>query len=452
MHFVAPASGFAFNQGLSAVVWRGLNVALTALFTLLLAACGGGNSTESSIIGTVEVSLEQPSGANTVDVVVDEGPAGSFSLAAANLPYVTVTLCEPGSSTRCTTIDHVFLDTGSIGLRVLKSAVAGLALPRAQQAGAALAECYPFVVGAVWGPVARADLQMNGERAASLPIQLIDDGQPMENAAPADCQRAAEGSLMQSLGALQAKGILGIGLLQHDCGQLCQSGAYDPMASLAYYACAPGAACVPTAAALASQVQQPITYFVSNNNGSIVMLPALPEAGALKARGRLIFGIGTQANNQLGINTQVLAVDADPSSPSYLYLSTELGGRRFASSYIDSGSNGLFFDDASITSCAGGGGAAAWYCPGSVQRRTAQVSGISAAGVGRAGTAAVNFSIANANALFSTTNTAFASLGGSAGSSNPGAFVWGLPFFYGRAVYTSIWGQALSTNGPWYGF
>ncbi len=428
------------------------------LIAVLLAACGGGNSTESTLIGAVEVSLAEPVGANTVEVVVDQGPSGSFSLAAANLPYVTVTLCEPGSTTRCTTIDHVFLDTGSIGLRVLKSAVAPLALPRAQQAGGALNECYPFVVGAVWGPVAQADLQMAGERAAGLPIQLIDDGATLENTVPADCVRAAEGSLMQNVSALQAKGILGIGLLQHDCGQLCRSGAYDALASLAYYACAPGAAgasgaaCVPTAAPLASQVQQPITYFASNNNGSIVLLPALPEAGALKATGRLVFGIGTQANNQLGATTQVLAVDANPASPSYLYLNTDYGGRRMASSYLDSGSNGLFFDDATLPPCSGNSGGAAWFCPGSVQRRTAQVSGHAVGAAALGGTATVNFSIANANALFSTTNTAFASLGGSAGSANAGAFVWGLPFFYGRAVYTSIWGQALSVNGPWYGF
>ena len=62
------------------------------------------------------------------------------------------------------------------------------------------------------------------------------------------------------------------------------------------------------------------------------------------------------------------------------------------------------------------------------------------------------FSIANADALFSSSNVAFANLGGAAGSANAGAFVAGLPFFFGRVVYTSIWGQALSANGPWYAF
>ena len=68
------------------------------------------------------------------------------------------------------------------------------------------------------------------------------------------------------------------------------------------------------------------------------------------------------------------------------------------------------------------------------------------------GVAQVDLSVANADVLFASANTAFANLGGAAGAASPGAFVFGLPFFYGRKVYTSIWGQALAGNGPWYGF
>jgi hypothetical protein len=65
--------------------------------------------------------------------------------------------------------------------------------------------------------------------------------------------------------------------------------------------------------------------------------------------------------------------------------------------------------------------------------------------------AAVNFSVNGADALFSTTSTAFPNLAGSVGQGTQ-SFVWGMPFFYGRSVYTSIWGQTLSANGPWYAF
>ena len=65
--------------------------------------------------------------------------------------------------------------------------------------------------------------------------------------------------------------------------------------------------------------------------------------------------------------------------------------------------------------------------------------------------APVAFAIANADLLFSASSTAFSDLGGSI-SQAPQTFVWGLSFFFGRSVYTSIWGQALATNGPWNAF
>ena len=100
-----------------------------SLFAVLIAGCGG-NSTETTVTGggPSVVSLDTPIGPNTTEIVVDSGPSG-FSLGAANIPYVTVTVCAPGSPTGCVTIDHVFLDTGSYGLRLLKSKVAALSLP-----------------------------------------------------------------------------------------------------------------------------------------------------------------------------------------------------------------------------------------------------------------------------------------------------------------------------------
>jgi hypothetical protein len=61
----------------------------------------------------------------------------------------------------------------------------------------------------------------------------------------------------------------------------------------------------------------------------------------------------------------------------------------------------------------------------------------------------MNFSIANARTLFaSPTSMVFANLGGpsvapSSGGSSMGAyFDWGLPFYFGRNVFTSIEDQA----------
>jgi hypothetical protein len=437
------------------LAWRiGRGAALAVALLGGLAACGGGNSSETTITGGglsggqagPEVVIDQPQGDNTTEVVVDSGPGGGFALGVANLPYVTVKVCAPGSSTQCAVIDHVFLDTGSIGLRLLRSTVAGLGLPAMTAAGRTVTECYPFVVGAVWGPLARADLQVGGERASNLPVQLIDDASPPLAAPTSDCLNAANGSLLTSMSLLQAKGVLGVGMLRYDCGLVCDQGNYGNSYTL-YYGCDAGGSCTATPVPADEQVQNPVTYFAVDNNGTIVVLPAVPDTGASVARGRLVFGIGTQSNNQLDTGTSVLQVETDPASPSYLYLSTALAGQRYDFSYIDSGSNGLFFDDAGLsTQCVASGGGSAWYCPPTLQTRTATLQ--DALG----GQATVTLSIANADLLFGTSNAAFSNLAGAAGSANPAAFVWGLPFFFGKQVYTAIWGQVLAQNGPWFAF
>jgi hypothetical protein len=208
---------------------------------------------------------------------------------------------------------------------------------------------------------------------------------------------------------------------------------------------------------VALQAQNPVAHFVPDdhnpqpdNNGTIISLPALPSAGAGIAKGRLVFGIGTRSNNQLPPNAKVLMVDTNPASPGYLNFTTTMGTASFADSYLDSGSNALFFNDSSIaqnckSSPASGGGG--WYCPSAPTTVTRDAGIHDALG----NIAPVTFSIANADLLFSGSNTAFGNLGGSV-SQAPQTFVWGLSFYFGRPVYTSIWGQALSPNGPWNAF
>jgi hypothetical protein len=365
-----------------------------------------------------------------------------------------VTICSPGSATDCVTIDHVFLDTGSIGLRVLKSAVAKLTLPPIAIAAAAAtgtpaghaAECYPFVLGAVWGALASADVRIASEQASSIPIQLIDDGAPPSDATPVNCIASANGGLQNSVDALQANGILGIGMLAYDCGMSCVNGYYASGYTL-YYSCAVGGTCAPAALPAAQQMQNPVAHFAVNNNGTLIAMPALPDLGAGVAKGRLVFGIGTQANNQIPLTAKMVFVETNPASASYLYLTTTVGGTVYTDSYIDSGSNALFFNDASLAQgCQSSAGSiGGWYCPASMTQRSATLSDA----LGTSGR--IDFSIANADALFSTSSVAFANLAGSFPQGGT-SFVWGFPFFYGRVVFTSIWGQALSPNGPWNAF
>ena len=69
---------------------------------------------------------------------------------------------------------------------------------------------------------------------------------------------------------------------------------------------------------------------------------------------------------------------------------------------------------------------------------------------GQGGTASsVTFTIGNANTLFDSSNYAFNNLGGP----NAGAFDWGLPFFYGRNVYTAIELQSTPGGaGPYFAY
>jgi len=233
-------------------------------------------------------------------------------------------------------------------------------------------------------------------------------------------------------------------MLAFDCGLACSNGDYSSGYSL-YYSWT--TACVPAALPAPMQVQNPVTYFATDNNGTLIALPKLPAYGAGVATGRLVFGIGTQANNQLAPTATVVYVDANPADAAYLYFTTTVATNRYPDSYIDSGSNAYFFDDSSVPrGCQNvTGGASSWYCPPAVLQRTAVVSDTAGASV------SVAYEVTNADALFGTSSLALDDLAGSISAGSP-SFVWGLPFFYGRTVYTSIWGQALSANGPWNAF
>ena len=430
---------------------------LIVIFAVALAGCGE-NSSVTTITGSSAVILTTPTGPNTTTVTVDSGPSSAFLLGLSNVLYATVTVCAPGSS-NCVTIDHVLVDTGSIGLRVLASNVQALnlqpiAVAANQQyltpAGDAY-ECYQFVIGGLWGPLVSADVKISGETASNIPIQLIDNTSNPVHPVTQDCITASNNAIQNSAAALGANGILGIGNFPYDCGLNCATANYTG-SFIQYYAC-PAAAGTCAAAAVPTsptpqQTVNPVAYFPVDNNGTIILLPATPALGASTAEGRLVFGIGTQQNNQIPAQMPLYFLNVVTTSPNYLSFTTTYKGTALTNSVIDSGSNGLFFDDVAIpTNCqhGAGGGLQHWYCPAVPLTQTVVFSDyLNTQG-------SITFSLANADALFNTPNSAFGALGGSLGLGTP-TFVWGLSFFYGRAVYTSISGQLLSTpNNPWYG-
>lgn len=436
----------------------------TAVLCLaVLAGCGGGgDSTTTTISGAGLNSLGMGpavatpfvQAANNLRVVVEDGPRG-FSLAPnANILYATVTVCVPGGSpanpAECQVIDHVQVDTGSVGLRVLASKVKQLNLPPVPLSASSNAwECFPFVIGGLWGANVAADVWL-GKQATSGPpisIQLIQDDPQAALQATSDCVNATDNNVLDSAGALGSNGILGIGSTTLDCGLGCEAGDYSG-SFVQYYSCPQGAAnsagCSPAAVPAALQVYNPVAALpAAFNNGVVLKMPAVTDPGAASASGELVFGLDSLPNNSVPASaTKVfLGVDYVNHYASYLNLSTRFNGSTYQSSYLDTGTNGLFFNDAAQPRCAG----STWYCP----KSTLGVSAVLSDGDNPLrNPVTVGFQIGNAEALFSTSNTAFQSLAGAAPTGSV-AFAWGMPFFYGRQVYLSIWQQAGSLAGPW---
>ena len=76
---------------------------------------------DTSKSGTATVAVNPTAAANNVaPIIVDAGPAG-LNFTSTNVPFVTIKVCVPGSTTECQTIDHVTVDTGSSGLRIVST-------------------------------------------------------------------------------------------------------------------------------------------------------------------------------------------------------------------------------------------------------------------------------------------------------------------------------------------
>jgi uncharacterized protein DUF3443 len=374
--------------------------------------CGGGSSSKPNVITT--------SGSNVAPITVNTGPSNSPFL-YANGAFTSVTVCVPGTST-CQTIDEVLVDTGSFGLRIVSAPVLSLALPQENASdGNPMVECLQFLSSYTWGPVQTADIQIAGEKASAVPVQVLSDS---DYVTPSICSDPSGGNSADTVANLGANGILGVGQLPQDCGV----NFTCPAAANQYFSCASATAtCTAVSATVAQQVQNPVSLFATDNNGVIVELPAVSGA-ALTVSGSLVFGIGTESNNSLGGAT---VYDADPNT---LNFNTNFNGVDYTdAAFIDSGSSAYLFPDSSIPPCDG------YYCPANTVNLSATTQGFTT------GSGTVSFSIANAENLFTNfpNDAAYSDLGGPIS----GFFDWGLPFFYNRNVFVAIEG-ASTPGGP----
>jgi hypothetical protein len=398
------------------IVLRGI---VFPFLAVILVACSGGSTSSSSSSDSDQSSLPSINlAANSISVNVGAGTAKNI-----NTPYVSVTICQPGTNI-CKTVDNILLDTGSTGLRVLASTITSLQLSPVVVNNASILECASFISGTAWGPVKLADVKMSAEVASSIPIQILAD--PNYSAIPSACGGSLDTQISTTL---KTNGILGVGLFIND--------------SQSYFNCVPTTLSncrISLSLTPNLQVQNPVAAFPVNNNGVILKLPTVSATGSKLVTGSLTFGIDTQTNNS-SIGSYVI-----PTNSSGLFT-TIFNNTTFNSSFIDSGSNGLYFPSGSLSSVlvnCSSFSLSDFYCPAVTQSYLAALT------LKNSVQGNVIFSAANAKTLVANGNYAYNNITGQIGGN---LFDWGLPFFFGRSVYFGITGRTSNAGvGPYYAY
>jgi hypothetical protein len=398
------------------------------LLASLLSACLGSNGS------TPTNATPPPPVVNTMTVAVDSGPAAAPG--AVNHAYATVRVCVPGSTTQCANVDHVLLDTGSWGLRLVRSVLAASTVTLSAETdsqGRTIEECETFGGGQTWGPVALADITMAGEVAAKLPVQVMDD----TSTGTPPC--GANGTLLNTVAGFGANGVLGVGVFAQDCGAACVNAA-TPLP--VYFGCTAAGVCTAENVALVDQVTNPVAAFAVDNNGLIINMASLINAnGDTSVQGELTFGLGTQSDNPLPA-TGLTVLGANASGD---FTATYNGASTVLPALIDSGTDSYSFDDSTIVVCSTGG-FVGYYCPAVAPLSVFAVN----LGVGANNASnKVNFAVADPN-TFVAGAAAFENLAGGLASTN---FTWGMPFFYGRKIYIGIDQKVAGAyTGPFYAY
>lgn len=414
---------------------RRLEKALPWLAALLLAGCGGGSSIIDPVDNTTTV--------NTQPIQVAAESSGTF----VNLVTTSVTICVPGTS-NCQTIPNVHVDTGSTGLRLLASTVT-LPLPavRNSSTGNRFHACAAFADGVTWGPLAQADVKLGSQTGSTISIQLIkntSDGALV----PSAC--SGQGTVEDSIALLGSNGILGIGVFLQDCGATCVNSVVGM-----YYDCSTLGICTDSRIPLAQQVSNPGAALPEHNNGVVLQLPDVVATGARSVSGTMLLGIGTRSNNTLtGTRLSVPSTGLRAG-----YLSASYNGRVLTNSFIDSGSSVYFVDDSSIPTCPSNtvsGDLSDWYCPGTGTALSQQTFNVTLTG-SDGQTVSSTFSIANTQFLFGQPGAAnlwaFNNLGAPAGGTFGASLDLGLPFFFGKSVFTAFETKTTPNGaGPYFAF
>ncbi len=498
---VAPANSFT-PVGTSVQYTATVNGMADAAATWSVDGVAGGNSTVGTIsssglftapaalpnpitvsVTATDTSLTTPTASttltltniNTAPLFVNFGPNGSTgnsSTTQYNRLFTTIGICLP-ATIQCQIVPNILVDTGSVGLRVLNSALTTVPATALQTVldthGNQVQECVQFPDASyAWGPVLVADVDIAGETASAVPIQVIGD---TTYTVPApDCLPLGQGADLSMVQTLDANGILGIGISTfgggttvQDCGKNCAAG--ETFTGYPYYVC-PNYYCMQAPVPIVQQVANPVAFLPKDNNGVEIVLPSIPAAGApslpytnaagtsLFTAGSLILGIGTESDNALG-NTTVFPLDSNGHFPNVVFNGTSY----VSGGYVNSRSSALAVSDAAtlgIENCPDN----SYYCPSAplpISLTICAANATSSAGLPCGANVTLenlSLTIEDADNLFTTnpTYSAFNDLGQSSTTNAPAddSFILGLPFFFGRAVFVGIAGTSApnQTNIP----
>lgn len=397
---------------------------------LFIAACGSGGSSSSptpspNSTPTPATATPVPTSGNFVHILVSPGSNNICS--NANTPCVTVTICQPGNPANCDSIDNILVDTGSYGLRVFSSLLTNTSgsLEQVTFGGLPVAECVSYADGTSnWGPVQYATVGLNGTfTTESIPIQVL-------NASFPGMLRYCTGAVITPT-AFGINGILGVGPNKTDFG-------------VSYYYACNGNSC--------SSLQIPSTFVTNpvskfpdgNKNGLTLVFGSVAQSGVVGADGYGIFGVGSSASNTPGSNGSSFNVfQIESSSPIPINVNSTFQDSVY-SSFLDTGSNFLYFANSFLNQCSGGN--AGLFCPASLTPEIATMSGSN--GIGGTTSATIAFTIGNADSLSVSGNTAFSNVGGA--FAGIGGIDWGLPFYLGRTVYMIFAGESAVIGGITY--
>ena len=194
---------------------------------------------------------------------------------------------------------------------------------------------------------------------------------------------------------------------------------------------------------VSGQVQNPVPLLPEDNNGVLVEFNAVPSGGDKSSNGSLVLGIGTGSNNTPPGSYKAGVIPLD----QYLDFTTVLNYNpkvKYTTSFIDTGSNGLFFPQVSANNPQVCSDAPGWYCPEPAFSNAATLDEN-----GGSQSVTVNFSVESFDSLAKTGNNVFSNIGGTASDGN--TFDWGLPYFLGQDVFIAISGAATSLGtGPYF--